>query len=155
MPNLSTLASKEFLLPLAGVLGVYLVTLIILHVIEKHFAAPKIVIKGIKLLFWILATLLVLSNLGYDVSSLLAGLGIGGVAVALGAQETLSNLFGSIAILTDKPFKVGERIKIDNHEGKVLKIGMRSTKIQTDHQTVIVIPNKVMASAAIENLSHS
>jgi len=106
-----------------------------------------------KFLVWSLAVLVVLSNLGYNISSLIAGLGITGVALALAAQETLSNAFGSLSILADKPFKVGDRIRVDQYEGEVLKIGLRSTRLRTEKNSIVTIPKKMVASLPVENLS--
>ncbi len=97
------------------------------------------------LLFW-------LDNMGLKVSTLLAGLGVGGLAVALAAQDTLKNLLGSVMILLDKPYRVGQRIVAKGHDGIVEEIGLRSTRIRllTGHQTTI--PNDEMAKIDIENI---
>jgi MscS family membrane protein len=105
-----------------------------------------------KFIIWSIATLLIISNLGYDIASLIAGLGLGGLAFALAAQETLSNTFGSISVLLDQPFKVGDYVKIGTEvEGTILEVGMRSTRIQTLDRNVVHVPNKIVASVAIEN----
>jgi len=100
----------------------------------------------------IAAVLFWLDNIGLKVSTLLAGLGVGGLAVALAAQDTLKNLLGSIMILLDKPYKVGQRIVAKGHDGVVEEIGLRSTRIRllTGHQTAI--PNEEMAKIDIENI---
>ena len=90
---------------------------------------------------------------GLPVQSFLAGLGIGGLAFALAAQDTIANLFGSLVVVMDQPFKVGEIVKIGANEGKVEDIGLRSTKIRTGARTLIVIPNKAVAGEAITNFS--
>lgn len=97
------------------------------------------------LLFW-------LDNIGLKVSTLLAGLGVGGLAVALAAQDTLKNLLGSVMILLDKPYRVGQRIVAKGHDGIVEEIGLRSTRLRllTGHQTTI--PNDEMARIDIENI---
>ena len=82
--------------------------------------------KSCKIFFYIIAFLLILQNGGYNVAGLLAGLGIGGLAVALAGKETLANLFGSIAVLVDRPFQVGDLIRQADIEGTVEKIGLRS-----------------------------
>ena len=107
--------------------------------------AIRITLVTAALLFW-------LDNIGLKVSTLLAGLGVGGLAVALAAQDTLKNLLGSIMILLDKPYKVGQRILVKGHDGVVEEIGLRSTRIRllTGHQTVI--PNDEMAKIDIENI---
>jgi len=97
------------------------------------------------LLFW-------LDNIGLKISTLIAGLGVGGLAVALAAQDTLKNLLGSIMILLDKPYRVGQRIVAKGHDGVVEEIGLRSTRIRllTGHRTTI--PNDEMARIDIENI---
>jgi len=107
--------------------------------------AIRVTLVIVALLFW-------LDNIGLKVSTLLAGLGVGGLAVALAAQDTLKNLLGSIMILLDKPYSVGQRIIAKEHDGIVEEIGLRSTRIRllTGHQTVI--PNDEMAKIDIENI---
>ena len=107
--------------------------------------AIRVTIIVAALLFW-------LDNMGLKVSTLLAGLGVGGLAFALAAQDTLKNLLGSVMILLDKPYKVGQRIVAKGHDGIVEEIGLRSTRIRllTGHQTTI--PNDEMAKIDIENI---
>jgi MscS family membrane protein len=109
--------------------------------------------KSLKTFVGVIAFLFLAQNLGYSVASLLAGLGIGGLAVALAAQDTLSNFFGSLTILVDRPFAVGDWIEIDGNEGVVEEIGFRSTRIRTFAKTQISIPNSVLANSAINNWS--
>jgi len=110
--------------------------------------------KAVRTFLFVIAVILVVQNLGYSVSSLLAGLGIGGLAVALAAQETLGNFFGSISLVADRPFKVGDWIQVGNKvDGNVEEIGMRSTKVRTWSKSLMSIPNKVLASEIIENWS--
>jgi len=101
----------------------------------------------------ILAIVLVIQNLGYSISGLLASLGIGGLAVALAAKDTLSNIFGSIMILLDRPFRVGDWVKTGDLEGTVEEIGFRSTKIRTFAKTMITVPNNIIATTAVNNFS--
>ena len=105
--------------------------------------------KGVVVLF---AAILWLDNIGFNVSALLAGLGVGGIAVALAAQDTLKNFFGSVMILLDKPYSVGQRVTVKGHDGVVEEIGLRSTRIRllTGHQTTV--PNEQMANVDIENI---
>lgn len=88
-----------------------------------------------------------------NIASLIAGLGIGGLAIALAAKETLENLLGSFAIFLDKPFQVGDYIKIDNHAGTVEKIGFRSTRIRTEERSLLTVPNKKLIDSGVDNLS--
>ena len=109
--------------------------------------------KGIHAAVWIMAIIVGLNNAGYDVGALIAGLGIGGLAFALAAQDTVANFFGGVTIFVDKPFTVNDWIKIDGHEGIVEEVGIRSTRIRTFPGRLITIPNKVFAESAIENVA--
>ena len=106
----------------------------------------------VKAIIIIIGIVLWLDNIGYDVATLLAGLGVGGIAVALAAQDTLKNFIGSIMVHLDKPYQVGQRIVIKGHDGIVEEIGLRSTKIRllNGHQTTV--PNEQMAGSDIENI---
>lgn len=98
-----------------------------------------------------LALMVALSELGYPVTSVVAGLGIGGVALALAAQKTVENLFGSVSILADQPFRVGDTIKVDGVEGTVESIGLRSTRMRTVDRTLVIIPNGKLADMRVES----
>lgn len=91
-------------------------------------------------------------HLGFPVTTLVASAGIGGLAIALSAQGLIKGLFGTVMILLDKPYRVGERIVVKGHDGFVEEIGLRSTKIRSLHNHVIAIPNDMMAEAEIENV---
>ena len=99
-----------------------------------------------------IAALLILQNAGYNVAGLLAGLGIGGLAVALAAKETLANLFGSIAVLMDRTFQVGDKIQQGDITGVVERIGLRSTRVRTAEGYVVSIPNQLITNAAVTNM---
>ena len=88
-----------------------------------------------------------------NIASLIAGLGIGGLAVALAAKESLENLFGSFTIFLDKPFVVGDLIKVGTVEGNIEKIGFRSTRIRTAEKSFVTVPNKKMVDSELDNLS--
>ena len=90
---------------------------------------------------------------GINVTGLIAGLGIGGLAFALAAKDTAANLFGSIALLFDKSIRIGEWVKVDGVEGVVEDIGMRTTKIRSFEKSLIMLPNQVIANSPIENFS--
>jgi MscS family membrane protein len=108
--------------------------------------------KSVRIFLVILGVLIAIQNLGINVVSLIAGLGIGGLAIALAAKDTAANLFGSAMIFMDKPFKIGEHILIGSVEGTVESIGFRSTRIRTWEDSIVTIPNSVVANANIENL---
>ncbi len=103
--------------------------------------------------FVVVGTLMTVQSLGYNVSTILQGLGIGGLAFALAAQDTIANLFGSLVVAIDQPFKIGETVKIGTHTGTVEDIGLRSTKIRLIDKSLVVMPNKLVSSEAIVNLS--
>ena len=100
----------------------------------------------------VFCVLLGFQNLGFNVVSLMAGLGLGGLAVAMAAKDTLANLFGSIMIMLDKPFKVGDWIIVKKAEGTVEKIGFRSTRIRTFYNSVISVPNMEIATGNVDNM---
>jgi small-conductance mechanosensitive channel len=100
---------------------------------------------------WLIGTLFVLSNLGVQVNSLLAGLGIGGIAIAFAMQNILADIFSSFAIYFDKPFRVGDRIKIGDDEGVVERIGARTTRVRAGTGEEIVIANRELATVRIRN----
>ena len=110
--------------------------------------------KSLKATVVVLAIVQVAQTLsGKEITSILAGLGIGGLAVALAAQDTIKNFFGSIVLLADKPFTIGDRINIDGHDGLVEAVGMRSTRIRTLDGHLVTIPNGEMANKTIWNIS--
>jgi MscS family membrane protein len=106
-----------------------------------------------KILVVIIGILIVLSSMGYDVSGIVASLGIGGLAVAFAARETIANIFGSISVILDNIFTQGDWVVVDGVEGTVVDIGMRSTKIRTFDNSMIYVPNSTMASAEVRNWS--
>ena len=123
---------------------------------EKHMTVATFMplIKKTLFVFAVIFGVLVIAqSQGLPVQSFLAGLGIGGLAFALAAQDTIANLFGSLVVVMDQPFKVGDIVKIGANEGKVEDIGLRSTKIRTAARTIIVIPNKSVAGEAITNFT--
>lgn len=107
----------------------------------------------IKIVFFIIAVLLVLSNFGYNISALLAGLGIGGLAVALASKDIFENFLSGVVIFVEKPFKMGDVLKTSDGLGSVEEIGIRSTKIRTFDNTLVVVPNRNLSSNAVENIS--
>ncbi len=101
----------------------------------------------------IIGVIIIADSLGAKVGALLASLGIGGLAFALAAQDTIANLFGSLVVVMDQPFKVGDAVKVGASTGTVEDIGLRSTKIRLLDRSLVIIPNKSVASEAIINLS--
>jgi MscS family membrane protein len=108
--------------------------------------------RFIEVVIFLTVGLFVLHGLGFDVSTALAGVGIGGLALGLGAQKTFENLFGGVSILFDKAVQIGDSCKINNQVATVEDIGLRSTRLRTTERTLLTIPNGTMATATIENL---
>lgn len=111
-----------------------------------------IIRKSLKLFVIIVAVLTTLNNMGVNITAAIASLSIGGLAVGLAAQDTLANLFGAVAVFLDKPFKIGDRIQIDNIDGPVESIGLRSTRVRNLDGHLVTIPNKTMGNATIINI---
>lgn len=114
-------------------------------------AAVRFIRNLVRAALWVVALLLVLSNLGVDITSLVAGLGIGGVAVAFALQNILGDLFSSFVIHFDKPFKIGDFIVAGEHSGTVEKVGIKTTRIRALQGEEIVISNQELTSARIQN----
>jgi small-conductance mechanosensitive channel len=105
----------------------------------------------VKYVVWFAAIMLVLATFAIDITPFLAGAGIAGLAVALAAQDIISNFFGGAIITVDKPFKVGDRIKVDTYYGDVISIGPRSTRLKTLDYQIITIPNNKITTNVIVN----
>jgi MscS family membrane protein len=109
--------------------------------------------KSLKVFVVVVAALVTSQNLGLNVTGLIASLSIGGLAMGLAAQDTLANLFGAVAVLVDKPFKVGDRIQLDTLDGTVETIGFRSTRVRNLDGHLVTVPNKAMGNATITNIT--
>jgi MscS family membrane protein len=109
--------------------------------------------RSVNIIIWTLAFIVALNNAGYNVGALIAGLGIGGIALAMAAKDTISNIFGGFTIYTDKPFKIGDRIIINDIEGNVREIGLRSTRVQKLDGRIVTIPNLMFTENPVENVS--
>ena len=146
------IVSGYYLIKAAGIVIDY----IAMKVLDGHKeSVDKSVVSLIaqlsKLSLWIIVALLILSNLGYEISALLTGLGIGGIAVALALQTVLSDVFAYFSIHLDRPFRVGDFIIIGTDMGVVKKIGVKSTRIQTLQGQELVISNQELTSSRINN----
>jgi MscS family membrane protein len=106
-----------------------------------------------KLGLFLIALLSVISAWGYNTSTILAGLGVGGLAVALAAQKTIENLFGGVSVIGDRPVLVGDVCRFGDRTGEVMHIGLRSTRIRTADRTVISVPNAQFSAMSLENIS--
>ena len=107
----------------------------------------------VKYVVWFAAIMAILSVFNIDITPFLAGAGIAGIAVALAAQDFISNFFGGAIITVDKPFKVGDRIKVDDYYGNVVSVGTRSTRLQTLDYQIVTIPNNKLTTNVIINYS--
>lgn len=114
-----------------------------------------ILMKVIKVVLVFIAITGILQTQGYSVSSIIAGFGIGGLAVGMAAKETIANVFGSISILTDHSYKIGDYIKVNGVEGYVEDINLRSTKIRDLDNFLTSLPNNIVANATIINVSRA
>jgi MscS family membrane protein len=112
-----------------------------------------IVRKGTKMVVWALGIIVAADNAGHDVGAILAGLGIGGLALAMAAKDTVSNIFGGFTIFTDRPFTINDRVKVAGFDGNIKEIGIRSTRLQTLAGTMVTIPNSTFADSAVENIT--
>ena len=99
----------------------------------------------------IFGSILIANALDFDLTTLIAGLGITGLALALAAKDTISNIFGAISVLLDRPFKVGDWVVASGNEGEVVEIGLRTTLLRTSLDTVITVPNASLVNKSIEN----
>ena len=113
----------------------------------------KTICKTLKIVIYIVGALIVISELGFNVSTLLAGIGIGGVAIALAAQDTASNIIAALMIILDKPFEIGDWICVGTIEGSVEEVTFRSTRIREAQNTVVSIPNSTIVNNNITNWS--
>ncbi|HVN21862.1 MAG TPA: mechanosensitive ion channel domain-containing protein [Dongiaceae bacterium] len=121
-----------------------------------HAGTGSLMLLGeriLKAVIFALGVLAVLGNLGFNMSTALAGLGIGGLAIGFGAQKTIENLFGGVSVLGDEVFRVGDVCRFGDRTGVVEDIGLRSTRIRTEERTLLAIPNGTVATINLENLS--
>jgi MscS family membrane protein len=109
--------------------------------------------RTFKIFVAIMAGIAIVQNLGYDATGILAGLGVGGLALALAAQKTVENLFGGVMLITDQPVRVGDLCRFGTRTGVVEDIGLRSTRIRTPERTIVSVPNAEFASTQIENMT--
>jgi len=107
----------------------------------------------LKFVIFIVGALAILGSLGFNMSTALAGLGIGGLAIGFGAQKTIENLFGGVSVLGDEVLRVGDVCRIGDRTGTIEDIGLRSTRVRTDERTLLAVPNGTMATINLENFS--
>lgn len=112
-----------------------------------------IVRKGLRSVIWALGIIVGLNNAGFDVAALIAGLGIGGLALAMAAKDSVSNIFGGITIFVDKPFQVGDRVVFQGFDGTIIEVGLRVSRLQTLEGRIVTIPNSLFNANIVENVS--
>lgn len=153
----------------AKTLGIFLVAWVLFRVVDVGIFALKqfteeteskvdkqlvpVLRRILRLCLVLFAVLVAIQQWGYNVSSLIAGLGIGGLAFALAARSMLSNWFGALMIFTDRPFEIGQWVETEYGTGEVEEVGLRSTRIRPYGRERVVVPNSDMASGAVTNLS--
>ena len=120
---------------------------------EVDETTTKLLMKTIKVAIYVVAGFMVITELGYDISGFITGLGIGGVVITLAAQDTAKSFIGGIGLFIDKPFKVGDYIKVGQYEGTVEEMKFRTTYIRTSDNCVLHVPNSEMSVSAIINYS--
>ncbi|MFC1586979.1 mechanosensitive ion channel domain-containing protein [Planctomycetota bacterium] len=159
---------NKFMLKAIKAFGAFIVFWIIFNLVEvisvylaglaKRTGSPlddqliPMIKKSLRFFVVIMGLLVIFQNMGYSLTSVVAGLGLGGLAFALAAKDTVGNFFGSITVLLDRPFRVGDWIVVGKSEGTVEEVGFRSTRIRTFYDSQIVIPNAEMANATIDNM---
>ena len=109
--------------------------------------------KTVRSVVWILGVITAMNNAGFDVGAMLAGVGIGGLAMAMAAKDFVANIFGGITIFVDKQFKVGDRIVVDGIDGTVQEIGIRSSRLITLQGRMVTIPNNSFTNSPVENIT--
>jgi len=146
------------------------ITWLIVRLVEAlfiHFLAPltsktatdlddqllPVLRKSAKAAIWALGIIIALNNAGYNVGALIAGLGIGGLALAMAAKDTVSNVFGGFTIFTDQPFTIRDRVRVAGFDGTVEEIGIRSTRLRTLAGTLVTMPNAKFSESAVENVT--
>lgn len=128
------------------------------HLSYKKNYTERVSILGLlrkltKALLLIFAVIVIFGNLGFDLTTGIAALGVGGLALALGAQKTIENLVGSVVVVADSPVRVGDYCKFGTYEGTVIDIGIRSSRVRTLNRTIVTIPNGDFSSMQIENFT--
>lgn len=141
-------------------------------IIDKRLKVDQFKLKStqkiVRYIIWFLAVILILQNLGIEVTALVAALGIGGIALAFGAQETIANIIAGFVLMADKPFKIGDRIALaakgtqtldqtisigGDNWGDIIDIGLRSTKVKTANNVIVIIPNAEFTKRDIWNFT--
>lgn len=135
-----------------------LITEIIMPISEKSDSSfdnqlIPVIQKGVRSIIWVLGIIIGLDNIGFDITAMIAGLGIGGLALALAAQDSVKNIFAGIMIFLDKPFRIKDRIQVDGFDGIVEEVGLRSTRLRTLEGRIVTIPNSRFTDNSVTNVT--
>ena len=135
-----------------------LITEIIMPISEKSDSSfdnqlIPVIQKGVRSIIWILGIIIGLDNIGFDITAMIAGLGIGGLALALAAQDSVKNIFAGIMIFLDKPFRIKDRIQVDGFDGIVEEVGLRSTRLRTLEGRIVTITNSRFTDNSVTNVT--
>ena len=135
-----------------------LITEIIMPISEKSDSSfdnqlIPVIQKGVRSIIWILGIIIGLDNIGFDITAMIAGLGIGGLALALADQDSVKNIFAGIMIFLDKPFRIKDRIQVDGFDGIVEDVGLRSTRLRTLEGRIVTIPNSRFTDNSVTNVT--
>ncbi len=118
---------------------------------SKNEIVNSFICKITRVILWILSFIVIFKELGFDLTGLAAGLGVGSVIISLAAQDTVKSLLSGVTILTEKPFEIGDWIKVGNYQGTVLDITFKSTRIKANDNTIITIPNSIITEEYVVN----
>lgn len=118
---------------------------------SKNEAVNSFLCKLVRLVLWMISLLVIFKELGFDLTGLVAGLGVGSVIISLAAQDTVKSLLSGVTILTEKPFEIGDWIKVGDYQGSVLDITFKSTRIKANDNTIITIPNSMVTEECVIN----
>lgn len=165
LTSLSLGRSMTRVLDTAGILALSLATVLFLCALAHYYVTVHLARKGdttlerglravltlVKVLIWAVGLVFVLDNLGFKISTVVAGLGVGGIAVALAAQSILGDLFSYFTILLDRPFEIGDFIVVGDSKGTVEHIGIRTTRLQSLTGEQLVMPNKELTGSRLRN----
>ncbi len=155
------LVAVKFLASISGVWAAYRLVDLVSAFLHKRAQMTKnklddalvpLIPRTLKIFVTVIGFVFIADNLNIDISSLLAGLGLGGLAFALAAKDMVQNLFGSVTVLMDRTFSVGDWIIVDGAEGSVERIGFRSTRIRTFYNSLVTVPNSKFITATVDNM---
>ncbi|MES9944837.1 MAG: mechanosensitive ion channel domain-containing protein [Candidatus Thiodiazotropha sp.] len=155
------LLAVKFLASISGVWAAYRLVDLVSAYLHKQAelsdnklddALVPLIPRTLKVFITVIGFVFIADNLNVDISSLLAGLGLGGLAFALAAKDMVQNLFGSVTVLMDRTFSVGDWIIVDDVEGSVERIGFRSTRVRTFYNSVVTVPNSKFITATVDNM---